>query len=435
MVLNMDTELQRLICVSVEKMTRDPAASGSRKSRGLDLRKALLVAHVLQDMRSAYISDDYQVLANTVCPDIDISSENEMDKIKRTISRREYDNEDDLTSYQKRRFISDDWSSGTIERPPRSEGNDTPFLTSQYRCPSGTQSCLVTCSDATMSKISQMTHPIPVSINTTYVLSPHLTNEKDNEEIIDMDEDTPAVSEQVEVTSSDISDSESVEIEVVQCDDLLNNPQSPETIVDNKSEITVNTDLTKSQGNNRPSISCPLPRKKRPLPKEFLEPTVNENTNISTSHQPINKRTKYDVTVTSSTCDVVVTSSYFVLNTTTATTLTQSTALSKSRLSPASQTGASQSCLTLTSSVCTSSLSSTSTANTLANSNSKPKVVVELMNNQSSSNGHWSLPVTCTQPRLSQWIMDGVYRAQLADISNMRDNSIHNVGMRGLVAY
>lgn len=105
MVLDMDSELQRLIYISVEKMTTHPGTSGrglpghsARKSRGLDLRKALLVAHVLQDMRTAYISDDYNMLLNTVCPDGITDNE-------RTKFITEYHTTDYLSS-KRRRFIT-----------------------------------------------------------------------------------------------------------------------------------------------------------------------------------------------------------------------------------------------------------------------------------------------------------------------------------------
>lgn len=77
MIIDMDTELQRLIFISMEKMTSaTPGKDGkntenrSRKCGNLHLRKALLVAHVLQDMRNAYISDDYTKLLNTIRPDL-----------------------------------------------------------------------------------------------------------------------------------------------------------------------------------------------------------------------------------------------------------------------------------------------------------------------------------------------------------------------------
>jgi len=71
MRLNVDAELQHLISVSIEKLTTghsDPtcARRGDRKSRSIDLRKALFVAHVLQEVRCAYLEDDYEIVANTV---------------------------------------------------------------------------------------------------------------------------------------------------------------------------------------------------------------------------------------------------------------------------------------------------------------------------------------------------------------------------------
>ena len=70
MLLNMDAELQHLISISMEKMTSStgssPTGRGSRKARGMDLRKALLVAHFLQEVRCAYFEDDHKIVANTL---------------------------------------------------------------------------------------------------------------------------------------------------------------------------------------------------------------------------------------------------------------------------------------------------------------------------------------------------------------------------------
>ena len=69
MILNMDTELQHLISISVEKMTSGASSSmagrESRKSGAMDLRKALLVAHFLQEVRQAYLNENYLIVANT----------------------------------------------------------------------------------------------------------------------------------------------------------------------------------------------------------------------------------------------------------------------------------------------------------------------------------------------------------------------------------
>ena len=66
----MDAELQHLISISMDKMTSGTSSTvagrGSRKSRGMDLRKAVLVAHFLQDVRCAYIDEDYEIVANTI---------------------------------------------------------------------------------------------------------------------------------------------------------------------------------------------------------------------------------------------------------------------------------------------------------------------------------------------------------------------------------
>ena len=70
MLLNMDAELQHLISVSMEKMTSGANSSiagrGGRKSGAMDLRKALLVAHFLQEVRCAYFEEDYEIISNTI---------------------------------------------------------------------------------------------------------------------------------------------------------------------------------------------------------------------------------------------------------------------------------------------------------------------------------------------------------------------------------
>lgn len=69
MLLDMDTELQHLISISVDKMTSEADSSladrGSQKSGVMDLRKALLVAHFMQKVRQAYFEENYEIVSNT----------------------------------------------------------------------------------------------------------------------------------------------------------------------------------------------------------------------------------------------------------------------------------------------------------------------------------------------------------------------------------
>lgn len=66
----MDAELQHLISISMNKMTSGASSSvtgrSSRKSGGMDLRKALLVAHFLQEVRCAYLEEDFKIVSNTI---------------------------------------------------------------------------------------------------------------------------------------------------------------------------------------------------------------------------------------------------------------------------------------------------------------------------------------------------------------------------------
>ena len=69
MLLDIDTELQHLISISVDKMTSETDSSfterGSQKSGGMDLRKAVLVARFIQEVRQAYFEENYAIVLNT----------------------------------------------------------------------------------------------------------------------------------------------------------------------------------------------------------------------------------------------------------------------------------------------------------------------------------------------------------------------------------
>ena len=65
----MDTELQSLISISMEKMTSGANSSmagrGNKSCGKMDLRKALLVARFLQEVRQAYCEENYEIVAKT----------------------------------------------------------------------------------------------------------------------------------------------------------------------------------------------------------------------------------------------------------------------------------------------------------------------------------------------------------------------------------
>ena len=69
MILDMNTELQHLISISMEKMTSGASSSmsgrGSRTADKMDLRKALLVAQFLQEVRQAYYDENYEIVAKS----------------------------------------------------------------------------------------------------------------------------------------------------------------------------------------------------------------------------------------------------------------------------------------------------------------------------------------------------------------------------------
>lgn len=265
-------------------------------------------------------------------------------------------------------------------------------------------------------------------------------------------DDTPAVCEQVEVTSS--NDDEITE--------TVNVHKEP-TLSSVLTELSTNTVI--KQSTKQCTTVAPLPRKKRPLPKEFLdldqsvenkkprsEQAVTSCNDVALRSSPssgviVTSSPSCTAVVTSSSAssgivtslsssDTVVTSSTYHLNTTTATTLT--TSLSSS-VSFGARNSQNSSCTMLTSSVYSSPVSTTtssSVASSTTTSQEGPRVVVEKNKLPSfHSLWSWTLPVTCTQPRLSKWLMEGVCKSQLNDISGLRNSSIQSAHLNGLVAY
>ena len=210
-----------------------------------------------------------------------------------------------------------------------------------------------------------------------------------------------------------------MESEVIQCEELLNiGQESPEIMLDTTT-VTTYTELTSPNSREKaPVVTCPLPRKKRPLPKEFLDQNVSTESETKRTRVEVSTVTSssstgiYNITVTSSPCRLH--------NTTTATTVTQSTALSRSQAP--SQCCAIQSakvCSAVSSTVCSTTVTSTCKSERADDA----KVVVEKMH-KSNLPWMWSLPASCTQLRLSKSLMDGVYRSRLADISNTNEDKI-----------
>uniref|UniRef100_H2ZBM5 Uncharacterized protein n=1 Tax=Ciona savignyi TaxID=51511 RepID=H2ZBM5_CIOSA len=238
MLLDMDAELQHLINISMDKMTSgassDLTGRGGRKSRAMDLRKALLVAHVLQEVRCAYLDEDYQIVANTLT---DIHSE-KYSKDHETEYEYSTVKEVNERCIQESLYLRED----DIKSVPQTS-------------PTVLQSCM-TNSDVMVSRIAQVTRPMAVSINTNHVVSYQSLDHPTE------DDSDPIVCEELEVSSC---------CEVVSSDEILPHDSETDEYVD-----VVNVSWTQEapkvpDAPSSPKPSCPLPRKKRPLPKEFLD--------------------------------------------------------------------------------------------------------------------------------------------------------------------
>lgn len=68
--IEMESDLQHLIRISIDKMVNVESAHsprrGNRKGGEIDLRKTLLVAHLIQEVRTAYLQDDCQIFENSI---------------------------------------------------------------------------------------------------------------------------------------------------------------------------------------------------------------------------------------------------------------------------------------------------------------------------------------------------------------------------------
>nr|CAB3263004.1 uncharacterized protein LOC100186419 [Phallusia mammillata] len=272
MLLDMDAELQHLISISIDKMTSGaggPSLAGrsDRKSRGMDLRKALLVAHVLQEVRCAYLEDDYTIVTNTI-------SEMRSNSFKRECEDLQI-NENTVKDIDKRR--------NSESKTYLAETDDDISCNASPVSPSALQSC-VTNTDVTVSRISQVTQPVSVSVNTAHVMSfQHLPEATDKDSSAESDDDSSAV------VCEELELSHCCEVESTSCDDDTTEPRDHETrdlvcAVNRKQgedgrAIESHTLGHKTEQQSAPvsviqrTTSCPLPKKKRPLPKEFLQDT------------------------------------------------------------------------------------------------------------------------------------------------------------------
>lgn len=355
------------------------AGRGSRKSRGMDLRKALLVAHFLQDVRCAYIDEDYEIVANTIKCLKPNNCDNEITEITNNNKQNINKDIDERCSEESRTYLMD---------------TDSPLLPSS----SMFQSC-VTNSDLMVSRISQVTQPLAISVNTNYVMS-HQSDAKaddDKEEGEDEDcivEEVPAFCEELEVSCEECnSNSDDVtlqnqEVTSEQQENPVNNSGASEGFESHTEVESVQQKLpcVKGQQTNvinfertKPAktITCPLPKKKRPLPKEFWD---------SDNQIPAHKSPK----IKSDSCNLI--SNQFVTNSFTTSIANTVTLESKT------STSLSTVCSTIGSAPLLSGMSQKT-------GKTNPKVVVQITQSCNSF-----LPITCSQINLEKRLSEMTVR-------------------------
>lgn len=322
--IEMESDLQHLIRISIDKMVNVESAHtprrGNRKGGEIDLRKTLLVAHLIQEVRTAYLQDDCQIFENS------ISDTNESDCCR---EREENEAHHDYNKSWKREQFSH-------------ESNFFMDDESVVSHASNVQSCL-TNSKSMVSRICQVTRPLCVSVNTNHVMTYHTTDEEkilssqdDNstsqdDEILceELDvssccevESTPEIVEE-ETTFSTTKPSSSTSTTTISSASLPPPPSSVETTEEetqvikvpvNQQEDSSSCSLDKFHRNDvrhspdaeeqssvkkhTSSSVCLLPKKKRPLPKEFLEELAAE--------QPTSKHSKTSTNYQDTTTTVAV---------------------------------------------------------------------------------------------------------------------------------
>jgi len=384
--MDMESDLQHLIRISIDKMVNVDSTHttrrGNRKGGEIDLRKTLLVAHLIQEVRTAYLEDNCQIFENSLS-DIhdDCCREEELDESQiieynKSWKRQQFTHESN--------FFIDDEGVASISHP------------------SNVQSCL-TNSKSMVSRICQVTRPLCVSVNTNHVMT-YLTDEEkaaSQDDTSSQDEDsvvceeldvssccevesTPIIEEKISTSAS----SSSILPPSLSVETTAKHQQVPVTV--DHQTINCNTHNTSSsndgprsnESNNtatssvpiveKSSTVCVLPKKKRPLPKEFLEELA--------AQQPCSKQSK---TLTVHNNNTVVVST------------------------PSTSSVTSQSWSTSTTvSTVSSTIGSTSNSH-----ESNPKVVVQL-----TQSLDYSFPLTCTQILLRHHhsVYDNLSRRALA---------------------
>lgn len=261
-------ELSRLISISLDKISSETEGCGGggsgRKNHEMDLRKALLVAHLIEQIQSC-------------------------SKNNHLIS--ELRNSEEYNKHQQQQ------ESLMKELQPVSTSNAS--WTSDECSPSATVlQCVITNSESQTSKYCQYTIPVVCSVNTQQVMS-SIPYDSKARLPASSSELQPEVKEAPEVVIGAEEVISSEDLPVSACCEVVSTPLVEEVDVSTSSSschVTSVVTITSSSGSttatkrchSTTSYSCsssssttssssstptgpPLPKKKRPLPKEFLD--------------------------------------------------------------------------------------------------------------------------------------------------------------------
>ncbi|CAK8675231.1 unnamed protein product [Clavelina lepadiformis] len=270
MILNMDAELQYLISISMDKMTSCASSISTvcdrRKPRGMELRKALLIARFLQEVRCAYFSEDYESVAIT-------------SKETHSGHPEKYSKIDENENHSK--------STDDI-RCEESRANLENFGLTHST--SAVSSC-VTNSDVVVSRISQLTYPCSVSVSNEQFIycqnAKSLAVEMDGNTCGD-DDEIPIAYEEIEIStiyevcsSNDEQKLPSEELTMIPYQSKKRQDEPVSDGILTRWPSTQSCDIVRTcsepvtnptrYGTKKITTTCPLPKKKRPLPKEFLD--------------------------------------------------------------------------------------------------------------------------------------------------------------------
>jgi len=281
MLMDMNNQLSRLITISMDKISFETEgyAGPGKKAHDMDLRKALLVAHFLEQIQSC-TNYDKELITELRTGDGDKSFAYQHDSCYKTQS------EDHETAYKDKQ----------LALSKRTAVDQTSSL------PSATVlQCVITNSDSMVSKYCQFTMPVVCSVNTYQVMSCRVYKNQPStkssiikaitEDICDnKDEDHEISDVKIDVEETFSCD----ELEVSSCCEVVTTPTPKKSDMKSLSPVLKRVSEQKE---------CPLPKKKRPLPREFLEPdkSIDSKTHNKASTVALESRTSTSVTTVEST--------------------------------------------------------------------------------------------------------------------------------------